>query len=79
MRGIEDVYKARADKQLEQKEINREEWIRALQKRPRVEKVAVKDVKLRTFITEDKGRDDLVQHVYDITSGLFEGILIPSL
>ena len=38
MRGIEDVYKARADKQLEQKEINREEWIRALQKKPRVEK-----------------------------------------
>lgn len=35
--------------------------------RPRVEKVAVKDVKLRTFISEDKGRDDLVGHVYDIT------------
>lgn len=35
--------------------------------KPRVEKVAVKDVKLRTFITEDKGRDDLVGHVYDIT------------
>ena len=46
IRGIEDVYKARADKQLEQKEIDREEWIRALQKKPRVEKVAVKDVKL---------------------------------
>ena len=29
----------------------------------------MKDVKLRTFITEDKGRDDLVQHVYDITYG----------
>ena len=35
--------------------------------RPRVEKVAVKDVKLRTFISEDRGRDDLVGHVYDIT------------
>jgi len=35
--------------------------------KPRVEKVAVKDVKLRTFIAEDKGRDDLVGHVYDIT------------
>ncbi len=36
---------------------------------PRSEKVAVKDIKLRTFITEDKQRDDLVAHVYDITYG----------
>lgn len=35
--------------------------------RPRVEKIAIKDIKLRTFISEDKGRDDLVGHVYDIT------------
>ena len=37
--------------------------------RPRMEKVAVKDIKLRTFITEDQARDDLVAHVYDITYG----------
>ena len=37
--------------------------------RPRIEKIAVKDVKLRTFIAADKGRDDLVGHVYDITYG----------
>jgi len=37
--------------------------------RPRMEKVAVKDIKLRTFITEDQSRDDLVTHVYDITYG----------
>ncbi|HNS31126.1 MAG TPA: amidophosphoribosyltransferase [Tenuifilaceae bacterium] len=37
--------------------------------RPRVEKIAVKDVKLRTFISEEKGRDNLVGHVYDITYG----------
>lgn len=36
---------------------------------PRFEKIAVKDVKLRTFITEDKQRNDLVAHVYDITYG----------
>jgi len=36
---------------------------------PRVEKIAVKDAKLRTFITEDDSRDDLVAHVYDITYG----------
>jgi amidophosphoribosyltransferase len=37
--------------------------------RPRVERIAVKDVKLRTFITEDSLRDDLVAHVYDVTYG----------
>ena len=37
--------------------------------RPRVEKLAIKDVKLRTFITDDEHRDDLVTHVYDITYG----------
>ncbi len=40
-----------------------------LSKRIRAEKVAVKDIKLRTFITEDNKRDDLVAHVYDITYG----------
>lgn len=37
--------------------------------RPRLEKVAIKDAKLRTFITNDDARDDLVAHVYDITYG----------
>lgn len=37
--------------------------------RPRIEKVAIKDAKLRTFITQDSSRDDLVTHVYDITYG----------
>jgi len=36
----------------------------------RTEKVAIKDVKLRTFITEDSSRDDLVAHVYDVTYGV---------
>jgi len=36
---------------------------------PRVEKIAIKDAKLRTFITQDETRDDLVTHVYDITYG----------
>mgnify|MGYP001232926360 CR=1 FL=1 len=40
-----------------------------LSPRPRIEKVILKDVKLRTFITEDSSRDDLVAHVYDITYG----------
>ena len=36
---------------------------------PRAEKIAIKDAKLRTFITSDIGRDDLVAHVYDVTYG----------
>ncbi len=36
---------------------------------PRVEKIAIKDAKLRTFITSDASREDLVKHVYDITYG----------
>jgi amidophosphoribosyltransferase len=40
-----------------------------LNERPRVDKIAIKDAKLRTFITEDSSRDDLVAHVYDITYG----------
>ncbi|MFN3195428.1 MAG: amidophosphoribosyltransferase [Chlorobiota bacterium] len=40
-----------------------------LEKRVRLEKIAIKDAKLRTFITEDSSRDDLVSHVYDVTYG----------
>ena len=36
----------------------------------RTEKIAIKDVKLRTFITDDSSRDDLVAHVYDVTYGV---------
>jgi len=39
---------------------------------PRIEKVAVKDIKLRTFISQDVGRDDLVAHVYDVTYGIIK-------
>lgn len=47
-----------------------EEKIREiLLKRARIEKIAIKDAKLRTFITQDDSRDDLVAHVYDITYG----------
>jgi len=50
--------------------LTREELEKIINQRPRVEKIAVKDAKLRTFITEDKGRDDLVGHVYDVTYGV---------
>ncbi len=41
-----------------------------LSARPRIEKLAIKDAKLRTFIADDSSRDDLVAHVYDVTYGI---------
>ena len=41
-----------------------------LSERARFEKIAIKDAKLRTFIADDSSRDDLVEHVYDITYGV---------
>src|SRR6056297_314560 len=49
--------------------ITSEELHSILEVRPRIEKVAIKDAKLRTFITQDDSRDDLVAHVYDISYG----------
>ncbi len=49
--------------------ITKEELHEILEVRPRIEKVAIKDAKLRTFIAQDSGRDDLVAHVYDISYG----------
>ncbi len=49
--------------------LNEKEISRIMAKRIRVEKIAIKDIKLRTFIAQDKGRNDLVGHVYDITYG----------
>ena len=55
---------------LKEKEIDR-----IMMKRIRVEKIAIKDIKLRTFIAQDKGRNDMVGHVYDVTYGtVHEGI-----
>jgi amidophosphoribosyltransferase len=51
------------------KDITSAELHEILEVRPRIEKVAIKDAKLRTFITQDSGRDDLVAHVYDVTYG----------
>jgi amidophosphoribosyltransferase len=52
------------------KNLSEDKITNILSVRPRIEKIAVKDVKLRTFITEDDSRDDLVEHVYDITYGV---------
>ena len=49
--------------------ISEEKLKQVMQISPRAEKIAIKDAKLRTFITSDVNRDDLVAHVYDITYG----------
>lgn len=71
MKGIEDFHnleKAKAilslGTQASEKAISS-----IIQERARIEKLAIKDAKLRTFITQDESRDDLVTHVYDITYG----------
>lgn len=59
-----DTLLKRADK------ISDEELEEMLNMAPRVEKIAIKDAKLRTFITQDADRQDMVSHVYDTTYGL---------
>ena len=50
-------------------DIDAEKLAEMINRKIRVEKVAIKDVKMRTFITEDANRSEMVQHVYDITYG----------
>ncbi len=52
------------------KNISAKKLSEILSERPRIEKIAIKDAKLRTFIADDNSRDDLVAHVYDITYGV---------
>jgi amidophosphoribosyltransferase len=67
--GVEKHMQESARQQISDRgsEITQEELNKLLALKPRVEKVAIKDIKLRTFISQDDGRDDLVGHVYDIT------------
>ncbi len=51
-------------------DITDEQLEEIMQVEPRVEKMAIKDVKMRTFIADDETRDDLVAHVYDVTYGV---------
>lgn len=54
------------------KTLTKEKLEEILSVKIRTEKVAIKDAKLRTFITEDSSRDDLVAHVYDVTYGVIQ-------
>ena len=71
IRGAEDYLNEKKKKILIEKngKLTAEDIDNIMSHRPRVEKIAIKDIKLRTFISKDKGRNDLVGHVYDITYG----------
>jgi amidophosphoribosyltransferase len=51
------------------KDFDEEKLSEMVNRKVRIEKIAIKDVKLRTFITEDSSRNEMVQHVYDVTYG----------
>jgi amidophosphoribosyltransferase len=70
IKGVEDYINIEKVKQLSALQVNDPETIsKIIARRARVEKIAIKDAKLRTFITEDSARDEMVAHVYDITYG----------
>lgn len=71
MKGLEDflnIEKMEAIKALGS-EMSDEKLSKILTRKTRFEKIAIKDAKLRTFITQEDSRDDMVAHVYDITYG----------
>jgi len=71
MKGLEDHLNEEKKKLILEKgdQLSAGELDEIINMRPRMEKIAVKDAKLRTFITQDDARDDMVAHVYDITYG----------
>ncbi len=74
IKGLEDyLNEIKLNKiQTRGKDMSDEEMLELISRRVRIEKIAIKDVKMRTFITEDSARDEMVQHVYDITYGTVE-------
>jgi amidophosphoribosyltransferase len=71
IKGLEDYMKEVKIKRITEGRLTMtdEEIAEMIHRRVRIEKIAIKDVKLRTFITADSSRDEMVQHVYDITYG----------
>ena len=67
---LDEVKKEKILKLCNEKELKTKKLEKILAMKPRVEKIVVKDVKMRTFITEDNTRDELVSHVYDVTYGV---------
>lgn len=74
VKGMEDYINQNKLKEIRElgPDATDEQLTEVLSKRARAEKIAIKDAKLRTFITQDSGRDDLVAHVYDVTYGAIQ-------
>ncbi len=71
LKGADDYLKKRKVERILSwgNDFDEEKLTEIISRKIRFEKIAIKDVKLRTFITEDSSRNELVQHVYDITYG----------
>ncbi len=67
MRGVEDYLTAKRKEIILEGKPTADSIEEMLSFQPRVEKLVLKDAKLRTFITDDDHRDELVSHVYDTT------------
>lgn len=78
MEGVREQIKLRQCEQVlaEQAkgEVDRERFLEIMRHEPRFEKIPIKDVKMRTFITADSGRDNMVGHVYDVTYGVVKNL-----
>ncbi len=73
IKGLEDyLEEIKVKRILARPDMPEEEMRELIKRRVRIEKIAIKDVKMRTFITEDASRNEMVQHVYDITYGTVE-------
>lgn len=69
IKGLEDYLNAIKLDRILNRAQGPEDIKEIIERRVRIEKIAIKDVKMRTFITEDASRNEMVQHVYDITYG----------
>jgi amidophosphoribosyltransferase len=69
IKGLEDYLNDIKIQRITSRTLSEDEMRELISRRVRIEKIAIKDVKMRTFITEDASRNEMVQHVYDITYG----------
>lgn len=78
MDGVRETVKERQCSlllsELERGPVSRERVMDIMRHEPRFEKIPIKDVKMRTFITADIGRDNMVGHVYDVTYGIVKNL-----
>lgn len=72
MEGLTDAFDLMKTEQIAHANGDAEKIKEIIQKKPRFEKLVVKDAKMRTFITDDASRGNLVSHVYDVTYGVVQ-------